>query len=134
MLIRIFLVFLISLSLCSCDDTGVRNKVSNLDESIKQYNIALRWAMHEALDSYHVTRDGERNKLDRKSIENIRITGFQFSDKELNAESTEATVKGEIKYYRTDVGTLKSISYEQTWWYDEDLKRWFMESDFPVFN
>jgi hypothetical protein len=134
MLTRIFLVLILSLFLCSCNDTGVRNKVSNLDESIKQYNIALRWAMHENLDGYHVTRDGERKKINRKSLENIRITGFDFSEKELNDEATEATVNGEIKYYRTDVGTLKSLSYEQIWWYDEDLKRWFMESDFPVFN
>lgn len=134
MLIRIFLVSLLTLFLYSCNGTVVRQQVGKLDEAIKQYNIALRWAMHDTLDSYHVTREGVRNQLDRKAIENIRITAFRITNKELDDEITEATVQGEISYYRNDVGTLNTLAYEQIWWYDENLKRWFMESDFPVFN
>ena len=129
--VKLFFVYLVLLLQVSCNGTGVRGKVASLDESIKQYNIALRWAQHEKLDSYHVTMDGERNRIDRDAFKNIRITGYEITSKELNDDMNEAIVNGVISYYRNDRGTLSTKPYEQSWWYDEDIKRWFLANDLP---
>jgi hypothetical protein len=132
MRIKLFFVCLVLLVQVSCNGTGVRGKVASLDESIKQYNIALRWAQYEKLDSYHVDMDGKRIGVDREALKDIRITGYEITAKELNDDMNEATVNGVISYYRNDRGTLATKSYDHSWWYDEDIKRWFLANNLPT--
>lgn len=134
MLKRIYLLLFLSIFLVACNGSNIKKKAINLDERIKQYNIALRWAMYDKLDKYHLTQEGEKKLIDRDLVENFRITSYKIRDKTVNEDISEATVKGEISYYNNEVGTLKKMPYEQIWWYDADIKVWFVESDFPVFK
>ncbi len=127
------IVFLI-VFLSSCGSMDTRKKLETLDESIKQYNIAMRWALYNKAQGYHMLKDGARLKIDPDSLKHIRITGYSVTEKILNDDLTESVVHGEFNYYHNEYGTLKKASFTHNWWYDPDSKSWFNESEFPDFE
>ena len=94
----------------------------------------MRWAMLDRIEAHHLGKNGEKKPMDRSTMDEIRVTSCNVQDKILNDDVTEAVVKGEIDYYRTDSGTLKKYTFSQNWWYNEKLKRWFIDSEYPTFK
>lgn len=125
-----FILLLISIFLVACNSSSIKKKVANLDDAITDYNVSLRWSMLNKIESYHKNRDGEKQRMDRSTMEKIRITGYNILEQTLNEDATEAVVKGEVDFYSTDTGTLKKHSFTHIWWYDPELKRWFNESGY----
>lgn len=122
------------LFLSACNTSNVRLRVEDLDESIKQYNIAWRWAMYNRIEAYHRSTSGQPAQLEEAALENVRVTGYTVKEKNINPEYDEATVKGEIDYYHTNQGTLQKLSFDHRWWYDPELKAWFNSSPIPDFK
>lgn len=116
--------------LVACNGTSVKRRVRILDESITDYNVGLRWSMLNKIEEYHMHKDGEKPKMDREAMEDIRVTGYNIQDQVINDDVTEAVIKGEVDYYKTNSGTVKKLSFTHNWWFDEEKKRWFNESDF----
>jgi hypothetical protein len=118
----------------ACGSTGIKTKVSSLDAVISDYNVSLRWSMLERIEAYHQGKNGDKKTVDRAALKNIRVTGCTVLEKTLNAEATEALVRGEIDYYTTDTGTLRKFPFTHVWWWSDELKRWFNGSDTPDFK
>ncbi len=134
-MLKINVIYLILfLSLTACSGGLTKKKAEVLQESIKQYNIALRWAQYNKVQDYHKKRDGSDSHIDRNALKNIRVTGYTVQEKVINEELTEATVKGVIDYYNNEYATLKKIDFTYVWWYEAESKRWFNESDLPDFQ
>lgn len=129
-----YIVYLILLVLTACSSTSVKHRVTELNDEISDYNVAMRWAMLDRIEAHHMGKDGEKMPLNRSTLDDIRVTDCKVQEKILNDDFTEAVVTGEVDYYRTDTGTLKKIPYTQTWWYDEKKKRWFINSDYLKFK
>ncbi len=130
---RLYLyIFVICLSACA--STQIKNKVEGLEESIKNYNIALRWSQYLDAQRFHVSKDGARQNIDLEYLEKIRITGYSIHSKVITDEVTEALISTEINYYNDEYGTLKKLMNEQKWWYEPESKGWFIESEFPSFK
>ncbi len=122
------------LTVVACGNSGVRQKVENLDAVIDEYAYALRWLRKNDAVAYHMQRDGTRPQIDTSVMDVIRVTGFTITEKTLNAELTEGKVVGELSYYHNEYGMLRTINYTQSWWYDAEAKKWYLESDFPAFK
>jgi uncharacterized lipoprotein YehR (DUF1307 family) len=133
-MIRKIVVLILILALTACGDSAVRKKVENLDTVIDEYAYALRWMRKNDAVAYHKKQDGTRPHIDSSAMDVIRVTGFTIKEKTLNADMTGATVVGELVYYHNEYGTLKTITYTQSWWYDAEAKKWYNESDFPQFK
>ena len=131
---RLSILLFLSLFLVACNSINVRRRAEILDDSIDQYNVAMRWAFYNEAEAFHMSRDGVRSKIDSDALEDIRITGYSIAEKNINEELTEATVRGEISYYNTGQGTLKKTKFDHKWWYDPEQKRWFNESEPPMFQ
>ena len=127
-------VILLLVVAAGCGGSGSKKKLELLDEAIIQYNQALRWGRYGDAQEYHVTRDGRLHNIDPATLETIRITGMSVQNKDVNPEVTEATITGQVSYYRTEHGTLRQAPLKQLWWYDEEGKRWLIESDPPAFK
>ncbi|MEX2353226.1 MAG: hypothetical protein WD709_03490 [Gammaproteobacteria bacterium] len=135
MIVRIkIMALLLLLSACGGGDSGVRKMVQDLDYAINDYAYALRWARTDDAVAYHVNRDGSKPDIDLSDMDAIRVTGFTITEKVLNDDVTAATVSGELNYYHNDYGTLREIEYHQSWWYEPESKKWYVESDFPEFK
>jgi hypothetical protein len=111
-----------------------KKKAYDLNEAIDDYVAALRWSRGDEARSYHLTRDGERPPEDVSAMEDIRVTGYHIRKRAINQELDAASVTADIDYYQEEYGTLKHMTLHQEWWYNEELNRWFIESDFPTFE
>ncbi len=116
--------------LVACNGTSVKRRTSSLEDSITDYNVSLRWSMFARIESHHMMRNGDLIPLDRKKLENVRVTGYEILQIIFNEDHSEAVVQGEINYYTTSSGMLKTLEFNHVWWYNEDLKRWFNTSDY----
>ena len=131
---RLVLILVMLAAAAGCGGTGPKKKLELLDEAMLQYNQALRWGRYDDAQEYHVTRDGGHGQINPADMNVIRITGLDVQNKTVNDEVTEATVSGQINYYRTDQGKLRQQPLNQVWWYEEESKRWLLDSEPPVFK
>lgn len=128
------IICLVLLLMSACSSTSIKHRATELNDEISDYNVAMRWSMLDRIEAHHMGKNGERKPLDRSALDEVRVTDCNVQEKILNDDATVAVVKGEIDYYRTDSGTLKKLPYTQNWWYDEKLKRWFIDSDYLSFK
>ncbi len=127
------LTILLFAVLLSCGGTTERQKMETLSNAIDDYAYALRWGRTDDAVSYHINEDGSRPEIDSSVMDSIRVTGFEITDRTINPEQTEATVKGELNYYQNNSATIRTLEYDQHWWYESDSGQWFLDSDFPDF-
>lgn len=122
------------LFLSACGDVAIRERVEDLDYAIDNYAYALRWSRSKDAVAYHMNRDGTRPSIDASVMEQIRVTGFTLTEKTLAPDHTEATVKGVLNYYYNNGVTLRTVEYAQSWWYQEETGKWYIDSEFPQFK
>ncbi|NNE38320.1 MAG: hypothetical protein HKN08_08445 [Gammaproteobacteria bacterium] len=127
------LTFFTFMLLLSCGGTVERQKLETLNSAIDDYAYALRWGRTDDAVSYHVNEDGSQPGIDSSIMDSVRVTGFEIRERTVNPEQTEATVKGELNYYHDNSATLRTLEYDQHWWYEPESKQWLLDSDFPEF-
>lgn len=66
-------------------------------------------------------------------LEDVSVTGVNITEKNINEEQTEASVKIVVKYYLKSEGSVKTLKLEQEWWFSEQNKQWFIDGEFPIF-
>lgn len=132
--LRNILLLFALVAMTGCAGANLKNQVDKLNTALTQYGVALRWAYYNQAISYHVNREGEQALVDRNHLEHFNVTAFRPVDPVVNEDGTEATIPVEIDYYDKEYGTLRNIKLIQYWWYNEESKRWFIESEFPVFK
>lgn len=128
------LLIILLLCLGACAGTVKRNKLEKFDDSLRQYNVDLRWGLYREAQQFHVDRDGKRAEIDLDTLAHIHITGYEVKEKIMNEELTGAQVTSEFSFFHDDYGKVKKVEFTHSWWFQPDTKRWFIESEFPVFK
>jgi len=128
------LALLIVVCATACGSAGMKSRVSSLDDTMRQYSKLVRWAEYEAAAKHIVFRDREPEVLDNAALRDIRVTKYSEIDRTINEEATEATIRVRIEFYDEDSAVIRTISDTQTWWYDEESKRWFLDDELPDFS
>ena len=119
--------------LTACNRYQTQKKLDNLEESITSYEVALRWAQHQDAYSYHVSPNGTQPPANLDRLQEISVTGIDITDKVINDDQTKANIKGVIRFFNKNQGTEKKIKLDQTWWYSEENKQWYIDGEFPNF-
>ncbi len=134
--VRLILIMLIPCILSTaCSGVQKREKVSTLQTAIKQYGQAVRWARYKNMYDFHLDKDGNKPKLNLNDYKGIQVTAFNVvEDGEINEELKEADVIAEFSYYDEDYATVNTIKHVQHWWYEEEVKRWFLDAKLPEFR
>ncbi len=127
-------LFLLMILLQSCNTFKVRETVAALENSITNYNVALRWGMYKDAYSYHFSPDGKQPPAKLDGLEEISVTGIKVTEKIINTEHTEANVESTITYFLKTQGTIKEIKLNQKWWFNKQYKQWFVDHPFPDFK
>ncbi|MBI1731359.1 MAG: hypothetical protein HYR49_01145 [Gammaproteobacteria bacterium] len=120
--------------LAGCNGSGVKSRLTSLDEAINAYAQALRWGRYDDAQQFHLTRNGDRVALDETMMKDIRITAYAVRNTKFDEKANEADVQAEFKYFITNRGTLQTKLVPQKWWYEEESKRWLLESGLPDFT
>lgn len=110
------------------------HRLGLLDQAIIRYSQALRWQRYEDAQAYHMTREGERRKIDQEALKHIRISGYQIQEKNMGDDLMEAEVVGVMEYFNDSRGTIRKVPMTQTWWFDPESKRWFVTGELPQFK
>ena len=126
--------FLLMILLVSCNTFKVREQITSLDDSISNYNVALRWGMYKNAYSYHYSPKGIQPQAKLDNLEQISVTGVEVTEKKINIEHNEAYVEIVITYFFQTEGSIKRIKLNQRWWFSEKFKQWFIDNAFPEFN
>ena len=119
--------------LTACQNVKEKKQMSNLEDTVTSYEVALRWAEHQSAYSYHVNEEGERPEVDLEKLKEISVTGIDVLDKLVHEDKDKAKIRMVVKYYFKDQGTVRTLQIEHDWWYSEENKQWFIKSDFPAF-
>ena len=127
-------LFLLMILLQSCNTFKVRETVAALENSITNYNVALRWGMYKDAYSYHFSPDGKQPPAKLDGLDEISVTGIKVTEKIINTDHTEANVESTITYFLKTQGTIKEIKLNQKWWFNEEYKQWFVDHPFPDFK
>ena len=120
--------------LAGCNGPGsVKSRLKSLDDSTRAYAEALRWGRYDDAQVFHVGRDGRHIVLDEHTMADIRVTGYSVRETVVDEEGTTAEVQAEFKYFVTNRGALQTRVLPQTWWHDDESKRWLLDSGLPDF-
>ncbi|MDQ3958923.1 MAG: hypothetical protein M3255_01185 [Pseudomonadota bacterium] len=123
------------LALTGCASVESKERIENLDRGLITYGKALRWGEYEEAALYRLPRDGRPvRSVNRDDFKDIRVTSYQVFEQRFNRAQTEAGVTMSISYYHEDTGTARTITDQQTWWYEPNQKRWFLDGDLPEFT
>jgi hypothetical protein len=125
---------LFGLVLTGCASMESKERIEALDWSLITYGKALRWGDYEEAALYRLPRDGRPvRSVNRDDFKDIRVSSYQIFEQRFNRAQTEARVTMSISYYHEDTGTARTITDQQTWWYEPNQKRWFLDGDLPEF-
>ena len=119
-----------SLLLFSCSSTP--DEIEILDRSVMSYERALRWGDFSRAKSFH-KKAPTLSDLERRRLKIYRVTNYetlQHNTKDLH----NANLFVEIKYYKSNQASVKTITVKQRWKRDKDGKIWYLDSPFPNFR
>lgn len=131
---RILMVLLAVLTIAGCGSMQTSQRVNTLDETLNAYRILLRWGQYEDAMAYIRFRPGheiDAEAPDFEALKQVRLASYDIAEKVLLEDKNEANVRVMMTYYASDSNVLHSLRQMQTWWYDEDKKRWFLEGELP---
>ena len=120
-----FILYLLIILLCACSTTA--DKMDKLNNTLKGYEKALRWAKFDAAYSFHKWDSDEQPSMP-SHLKNIRITKYVVSNKVFDEKTMTAKQSVSISYYNTNNLREKSLEDKQRWKYFPDHKRWYLMS------
>lgn len=113
---------------------GKQSRATAFDNAAATYGKLLRWGYFDEAVAYLRARDGDTVVPDLSLIARHRITSYDIKSQLLADTGREGRVVAVIDYYDVDSGVLQSLRDEQLWWFDDETKRWYLDSPLPPFG
>ena len=126
---RTLLVMGLALLLSACSTTP--GEIEALDKVLRAYEHSMRWSRLELAGQYY-KEPPLFSKRDKQRLKNINVTSYKVMD--LNASTTEAIQRVEIRYFNNNTAVEKEFTDIQKWEYDPEAELWKLTSEFPEFK
>ncbi len=137
----LLLLMLFILVSSGCAKIQARKRADLFKSTLDTYSAMIRWGNYKQAGAYIKMRDGEPQQPDLQYLKQIHVTRYDIveqvaivDDQEEDKEPAEISVTSEIDYYHDSDPRVKSLDYQQLWWYDDKLKKWFLDGDLPGFQ
>ena len=120
------------LLLTACATT--QDELYLLDKSFMAYERALRWQDYDVLIAFH---KNERDKLTvekRKYLKQFRVTAYNVVYSKVEQGNRHASQVVELKYYNNEYATIREMTINNKWEYDETTKLWQVTNELPDFK
>ena len=115
----------------ACASTA--DKMDRLNNVLRGYEKALRWAKFDIAYSYHKWESTEQPSIP-DYLKNIRLTNYGASNKSFDEETMTAKQTVKISFYNKNDLRERSLEDKQRWKYFSDEKRWYLMSKPPTFK
>lgn len=121
------LAFGVMLTACSHDYLLMKT-----EEQLHGYEAAIRWSLFKRAAGY--LADPAKAAPDWKRLEQIRVTGYVTTFRDLFQSGKVLTQTVKIRYLTGNGVVERTIEDEQRWRFDELQERWLLETGLPKFK
>ncbi|MEH6502363.1 MAG: hypothetical protein V7682_00530 [Cycloclasticus sp.] len=126
------LVALIMLS--SCAHLSEQKKQEHLEARQKLFMKALRWKSYDMAASVIRFRNPARRLGPIDGLNTITVTSYDLIASLANEEDDSVVAQALFGYIQDSTGRVYQLKHTQIWWFDEESKQWFLDSDMPDFK
>jgi len=127
--------FLIIAALTSgCAHLSSEKKYEKLEATQKLFWKSLRWKSYEGAARVIRFRNPARKLASIENLNRITLTDYEEGASIATAEEDVYTTNVIFSYVQNETGRLLQVKHKETWWYDEEAKSWFLDSDMPDFK
>ena len=128
------LVLISSLLLAACATVDDSKKSITLDKALWQYETAIRWVDFSSANSLRRYEGDTRISPDPKLLKHIKVTSYIVQNSATSADHSEVDMTVEIVYYHDERMTLSTLTDNQKWKYDPEIKSWYITTPLPAFK
>ena len=114
--------------------TNRTSRILSLEETIQMFSNSVKFAYHDEIYRFQQLPGGNRIDYNVNQLAKYRIIDYKNLSKLLSDDGITARVISELKYYQIDDGKMKQTIFEQSWWYNPILNKWFLKTPFPFFK
>lgn len=122
------------LMLSACAHITEQKKLEHLDAKQKLFMKALRWKSYETAASVIRYRNPARKLAPIDGLNKITVTSYDLIGSVANAEDDTIIAQALFGYIQNETGRVYQVKHTQVWWFDEESKQWFLDSDMPDFR
>jgi hypothetical protein len=119
------------LLLGACSSMGGRERATQLEERLRAYDASLRWGYYDKALTFLRARPGGEPLPPCVPREDLHFTAYQARESQVSEDLTEARVRSTFSYVLRDSNAVRQGVDVQSWWYDADLARWFIDGGLP---
>ena len=120
--------------LSSCAHLSEQKKQEHLEAKQKLFMKALRWKSYEMAASVIRFRNPARRLAPIDGLNNITVTSYDLIASLPNAEDGSVVAQALFSYIQDSTGHVYQLKHTQVWWFDDEAKQWFLDSDMPEFK
>jgi len=131
--IKWFCVALIMM-LSACAHVTEQKKQEHLEAKQKLFMKALRWKSYETAASVIRYRNPARQLAPIDGLNKITVTSYDLVGSVPNTEDDTVVAQALFGYIQNETGRVYQVKHTQIWWFDDELKQWFLDSDMPSFK
>lgn len=129
---RITLVLALGL-LSGCATIADQSKMDEYGRTMDTYETAIRQSDFNVACKYvDPTKMTRADCLER--YKNMKIANYEVLAVNVSEDKEEVKTAVEVEYFFLDRYIVNKREFDQTWVYNEALKRWFLKEGPPVFE
>ncbi len=130
-----WILFVLVLLIFGCAQVQKRDQMLLFDDTSRSYDLAIRWGEFEEAFAFKKLSDKDDKLPDFAEYRQVRVTSYKVKKTIVDEKSFSKVLRFvDIQYYRMSNVTVKNFIDRQKWEYDEELDRWYLMSDLPVFE
>ena len=130
-----WILFVLVLLIFGCAQIQKRDQMLLFDDTSRSYDLAIRWGEFEEAFAFKKLSDKDDKLPDFAEYRQVRVTSYKVKKTIVDEKSFSKVLRFvDIQYYRMSNVTVKNFIDQQKWEYDEELDRWYLMSDLPVFE
>jgi hypothetical protein len=130
-----WILFVLVLLLFGCAQVQKREQMALFDDTSRSYDLAIRWGEYEEAFGFKKLSDKDNKLPDFAEYRKIKVTSYKVKKTIVDEKSFSKVLRiVDIQYYSLSNVTVKNFIDQQEWEYDEELDRWYLMSDLPVFE
>ena len=130
-----WILFVLVLLIFGCAQVQKRDQMLLFDDTSRSYDLAIRWGEFEEAFAFKKLSDKDDKLPDFAEYRQVRVTSYKVKKTIVDEKSFSKVLRFvDIQYYRMSNVTVKNLIDQQKWEYNEELDRWYLMSDLPVFE
>ena len=131
---RIICSVLLALLLPGCAAVDDSKKTITYDKALWKYETAIRWVDFGTANSQRRLEDPAAYTPSPELLRHIKVTSYNVMNKSLSEDHAEMKLTVEIVYYNDTTMRLSTITDNQVWEYDYEIKDWYISTPLPPFK